>query len=598
MPVIGTAGHVDHGKSTLILALTGRDPDRWEEEKRRGLTIDLGFAWTTLPGGTEVSFVDVPGHERFIKNMLAGVEAIDAALFVVAADEGWAAQSEEHLAVLDLLEIRHGVIALTKVDRVDPEVIELGRLEISERLAGTSLAAAPVVAVSATTGEGMDELRSALEAAAVAGSPQPTGRPRMWIDRSFSIAGAGTVVTGTLLGGGLEVGTTIEVWPAAGTQEAETARIRGLETHEAKVEHADPHRRVAANLVGIERGEITRGAMLGKPGEWAATQRFLAQFRTPRYLEELAPRGAFQVHIGSGAWPLRLRQIEPGIAVCELSSRLCLQVGDRFILRDTGRRTVVGGGQVLDPAPPRKGPAIRASAQTLINRPRATPDQIADALLAVRRTAFAATLAAHSGGGSPREAMVADDQLVHTDEAIRLTTILVEEVARFHETNPLRPGIGVPQLSGRLATSPAVVEALARSDHRLALDQGLVALARRQATIDPTADPAWIRARSVLHAAGLTVPRIAELGLNADLFHALVRAGELVKIGADLAYLPSQVDELLAVLVTMPTDFTVSAFREAAGISRKYAVPFLEWTDSTGRTIRQSDRRTARKAPT
>jgi selenocysteine-specific elongation factor len=191
MPVVGTAGHVDHGKSTLVKALTGRDPDRWEEEKRRGLTIDLGFAWTVLPDGIEISLVDVPGHERYMRNMLAGIESIDVALLVVAADEGWKAQSEEHLAVLDLLEVRHGVVALTKIDRVETDLVELAAAEITEKLVGTSLQDTPIIPVSATTGEGLDSLREALSLAVNRAQRPVTGRSRMWIDRSFTIAGAG-----------------------------------------------------------------------------------------------------------------------------------------------------------------------------------------------------------------------------------------------------------------------------------------------------------------------------------------------------------------------------------------------------------------------
>lgn len=222
MPLIGTAGHVDHGKSTLVEALTGRDPDRWAEEKRRGLTIDLGFAWTTLGSAGEVSFVDVPGHERFLKNMLAGIEAIDVALFVVAADEGWMPQSEEHLAVLDLLGVDSGVVALTKTDAVDDEMIALIQMEIADRLVGTSLESAPILPVSARTGRGLDGLRAALAERAMA-ADHPGDRPRLWIDRAFSMAGSGTVVTGTLTEGPIRVGDEIVLFPVR-----KRTRVRGL----------------------------------------------------------------------------------------------------------------------------------------------------------------------------------------------------------------------------------------------------------------------------------------------------------------------------------------------------------------------------------
>ncbi|MGH3649482.1 MAG: selenocysteine-specific translation elongation factor, partial [Acidimicrobiia bacterium] len=245
MPLIGTAGHVDHGKSTLIQRITGRDPDRWAEEKRRGLTIDLGFAWTTLPDGTEVSFVDVPGHEKFLKNMLAGIEAIDVALFVVAADEGWMPQSEEHLAVLDLLEVGRGVVALTKVDLVEEDLAELAAAETADRLAGTSLEASEIIPVSGMTGEGVSDLLDALVAqmpdSHVAGS-----RPRLWVDRSFTLPGAGTILTGTLLDGALSVEDVVEVYPTGNL-----GRVRAIQSHEKSHQRIGPGRRVALNVSGV-----------------------------------------------------------------------------------------------------------------------------------------------------------------------------------------------------------------------------------------------------------------------------------------------------------------------------------------------------------
>ena len=594
MPVIGTAGHVDHGKSTLTLALTGRDPDRWDEEKRRGLTIDLGFAWTSLPDGTEVSFVDVPGHERFIKNMLAGVETIDVALLVVAADEGWKAQSEEHLAVLDLLEVRHGVVALTKVDRVDGDTADLVRLDLEERLLGTTLEGSPIVGVSATTGEGIEPLRTLLAAAARSANPRPNGRPRLWIDRSFSIVGTGTVVTGTLLGGPLEVGMTFDVWPAEGGVGASAARIRSLESHETRLERVEPFRRVAASLVGVEREQISRGSMMGMPGEWQPTRRFLATLRHPRHIEAMGPRNALQLHVGSGAWPVRARQLSEKTLLCELTTELCLQVGDRFILRDTGRRAVVGGGQVLDPAPATRGEALRRSADELTTALEGGSDHIAGALLSLRRFATPTTLRAHSGGGHPQHAVTVGELLLHADEARRLTSSLVEMVDSFHRANPMRPGAPFTLLANRLNVSAAVVEALARTESQLSVEHGLVSHRGRAEAADPTSAPQWLSVRQLLEADGLAVPRIGELGLDPELFHALVRAGALIKISDELAYLPDQVRTLLTVLGSMPPEFTVSDFREAAAITRKYAVPFLEWTDLQGKTLRRADTRTVR----
>ncbi|RPI23703.1 MAG: selenocysteine-specific translation elongation factor, partial [Actinobacteria bacterium] len=348
MAIVGTAGHVDHGKSTLVAALTGRDPDRWVEEKERGLTIDLGFAWADLGEGHEVGFVDVPGHERFIKNMLAGVGGVDVALLVVAGDEGWMPQTEEHAAVLDLLDISHGVIAITRIDLADPDTIDLVHLDVAERVAGTALESWPVVAVSAVTGAGIDELRAALRGQlAAAGPARDLGRPRLWIDRSFVISGAGVVVTGTLVDGVLTKDTLMMLYPAG-----REVRIRGLQTHERSTEAALPGRRTAVNLTGIERGEAPRGTMLGRPQAFVVTRRILATVAPVRSLTEpLTDRGAYHLHLGTATVPVRVRFLGEDAALLRLGAEVAAAMGDRFILRETGRRAVVGGGRILDPVP-------------------------------------------------------------------------------------------------------------------------------------------------------------------------------------------------------------------------------------------------------
>src|SRR5687768_2420058 len=264
--VVATAGHVDHGKSSLIVRLTGMDPDRWDEEKRRGLTIDLGYAWGELPSGREVGFVDVPGHERFIANMLAGVGPVRLILFVVAANEGWRQQSEEHLAILEVLGVAGGVIALTKRDLVDDDGLDLAEEEVRERIAGTVLSDARIVPVSAVSGEGLDDLRSALDDMLSRTPPPEETRARLFVDRVFTIAGAGTVVTGTLGGAPLEVGDEVELYP-----HARNARIRSLQTHKRSEDRAEPVSRVAANLAGTDRQELARGDVLGPPLAWRPT---------------------------------------------------------------------------------------------------------------------------------------------------------------------------------------------------------------------------------------------------------------------------------------------------------------------------------------
>ncbi len=596
MPVIGTAGHVDHGKSTLVEGLTGRDPDRWDEEKRRGLTIDLGFAWTTLPDGTEVSFVDVPGHERFIKNMLAGTEAIDVALLVVAADEGWMPQSEEHLAVLDLLGVRHGVVAVTKTDRVDEDLLELAVLEVEEHLAGTVFADAPLIPVAAPTRAGHESLLEHLVKAVDSAGREslPNGRSRLWIDRAFTISGAGTVVTGTLTDGSVRVGDRLELWP--GNHEV---RIRGLQSHEQELESVAPSTRCAMNLAGLERQEVQRGSMLGLPGQWAPSDLLLVDVRTARYVEDpLTNRGAYHLHLGSGSWPVTLRLVEDaelsgsGAALLKLPARIPVVAGDRFILRETGRRSVVGGGRVLDPAPsPRRGETLK-SLSGLRAALDEGADSIADALLGTRKTEDLARLAAHSGGGRPTDAVIVKGRAMARQHAHQTTARAVAAVRSFQSENPLRPGIQKASLASGIDVDLDFLEALIASSDELRDDGATVATADFAGGLDAEREADWESVRDQLRMAGLAVPRIKELSIDPDLLHALLRDARIVRIGPELVYLPEQIEGLIERTKTMPTPFTVAEFRDHFGLSRKYAVPLLEWMDANGVTERDGDVRT------
>jgi selenocysteine-specific elongation factor len=340
--VVATAGHVDHGKSSLILRLTGIDPDRWEEEKRRGLTIDLGYAWCPLPSGREIGFVDVPGHERFIGNMLAGVGPVRLVMFVVAADEGWKPQSEEHLQILDVLGVAGGVIALTKRDLVDDDALTRASLDIRARIAGTALEGAPIIAVSSVTGEGVEELSEALDLMVDAAAAAPDARARLFVDRVFKIKGAGTVATGTLGGDCIEVGDEVELYPTG-----RRARVRSLQTHKTQQERACPVARVAANLVGAEPGELHRGDVLGFPGEWRSTRLFDAVLRPVRgSVHAVTSRGAFKLYAGAAEADVTIRflggtKLEPGgesFARVRSSHPLVLDVFDRFVLRELDRR--------------------------------------------------------------------------------------------------------------------------------------------------------------------------------------------------------------------------------------------------------------------
>ncbi|MGH2819515.1 MAG: selenocysteine-specific translation elongation factor, partial [Actinomycetota bacterium] len=365
MHVIGTAGHVDHGKSTLVQRLTGIDPDRFAEEKRRGLTIDLGFAWLPLPSGREIGLVDVPGHERFIKNMLAGAGGISVCLFVVAANEGWMPQSSEHLAILDVLGVSHGVVALTKKDTVDDETLEMAIAEVEERVAQSSLKGAPIVPCSGTTGEGLHALVGEIDRAVGSAPPAPDlDRPRLWVDRVFTIAGAGTVVTGTLAGGSLAVGDEVVISP-----EQRRARVRSIQSHKKEVAGIAPGNRVALNLAGLERQGAERGDAVVRHGQWRPTARVDALIRVvPSFVSGrdhlLTEKGAHLLYAGSAETPVRVKLLtdealaagESGFAQLYLRDPLPLARGDRFVLRDAGRILTFGGGEVLDPLP---GPARR-----------------------------------------------------------------------------------------------------------------------------------------------------------------------------------------------------------------------------------------------
>ena len=585
MPVIGTAGHVDHGKSTLIERITGRDPDRWAEEKQRGLTIDLGFAWATLPGGTEVSFVDVPGHERYLKNMLAGIEAIDVALFVVAADEGWMPQSEEHLAVLDLLEVDTAVIALTKTDLATDDLIELALLETAEQLKGTSLQDAQVVPVSGTTGDGISNLIESLDRLVARVTVPDESRPRLWVDRSFTSSGAGTIVTGTLLGGSLATGQTVEVFPA-GT----TSRIRGIQSHEKSLEAAEPGSRVALNLSGIDRDSISRGDMIGLPGQWDSTARLLASVRTARYSEPLEQKGAFQLHMGSSVREMRITAKSDDHAVLQLDRLIPAAVGDRFVIRDTGRRLVVAGGRVVDPRP---GASRRSIAAALAVDPASSPDEIATSLLDLRGIEQESRLEAHSRGGRPTAAVQAGGVFASEKHFDDLTIRAMKSVANEHERHPLRVGLPAATLAERLGAGVELLELVVSEEPGLEREGPYVRLADHRVEVGTEGQAAWDGVRQAL-TQGLDVPSVSELSLDPELLHVLIRQGDLVRVSSELVYLSSQIEELTKAIEALPNEFTVSDFRDAVGLSRKYAVPILEWADIEGLTIRRGNFRTVR----
>ncbi len=578
MPLIGTAGHVDHGKSTLVLALSGRDPDRWAEEKRRGLTIDLGFAWADIGGGVEVSFVDVPGHERYLKNMLAGVDAIDIAILVVAANEGWMPQTEEHLAVLDLLEVTSGVVALTKVDMVDGEMAALASAEVADRLEGTSLAGSMVVPMSALSGSGVRELRAELLRLCQRLAPPGGSRPRLWIDRSFSIPGAGTVVTGSLLGGVLDVGDEVRIYPGN-----DTARIRSLQSHEKDVARALPGTRVAVSLVGPAVSDVGRGVMVAKDGQWRTTDRLVVSIRPARYVEEVTPRGAYQMHIGTVTLNARILKLAADRALISVDRPVAATMGDRFILRDTGRRRVIAGGAVLDPAPSPGSLAADLSADE-------PPDTRAGRLLAIRCMGQLVDITNDSGGGTPLDAVSVGDLVISSAFLKRLVAAAEQRVRLEHDERPMRSGIPMAALPGAMDVPRSVIERAIQGSTLLEVRGPDVALKDHQALLDPVAAAVWEEARSRL-SVGMAVPTVAELDVDAELLHLLIRRGDLVRVAESLVYLPDQIEDIITIVARLEAPIGVGDFKDASGLSRKYAVPILEWLDDRGYTVRRAEGR-------
>jgi selenocysteine-specific elongation factor len=606
--VVATAGHVDHGKSALIVRLTGIDPDRWEEEKRRGLTIDLGYAWCTLPSGREIGFVDVPGHERFVRNMLAGVGPVRLVLFVVAADEGWKPQSEEHLQILDVLGVAGGVIALTKSDLVDDETLALARDEVRERVAGTALAVASVVPVSARTGAGIDELTTALDAMLEAAPPPDDARTRLFVDRVFTITGAGTILTGTLTGGCLTVGDDAEIYPTG-----RRVRIRGLQTHKEAEERACPVTRVAANVVGAEREDLARGGVLGAPDAWRPTTRFDGVLRAVRALDHpITERGAYTVHAGAAETGARIRLDAPlergggSVHVRVHTTRpLVLDVGDRFVLREEGRHETVGGGIVLDVQPPRRFSDPRHLA-ALDERRTTDRAQVAASLIRERGALRVRDLAVLTGAPPPED-LRAGDWLVADAVRAAAHEAVVAELTEHHRAHPLDEGAPLARVrdaAGRAARAvgasadpdlvDAVVGALASSG-ALVRTATSVRLPSHRVALDDRADDVQRLLDAIGGARESRPPTVRELvasGIALELIEAASRAGSVVQIAPDIVVAPSLIDRALRLIRAHASEgITVSTIRESLDTSRKYAVPLAEWLDREGRTVRRGDLR-------
>ncbi|MDQ1628266.1 MAG: selenocysteine-specific elongation factor [Actinomycetota bacterium] len=592
MHVLATAGHVDHGKSTLVRALTGMEPDRWAEERRRGMTIDLGFAWTTLPDGEVVAFVDVPGHERFVPNMLAGVGPVPAVVVVVAADEGWRQQSAEHLRALDALAVRHGLLVVTRSDRADPAAAtDQARREIGH----SSLGAVEAVAVSGTTGAGLGELRAALSRL-VAQLPAPdlADDVRLWVDRSFTVPGAGTVVTATLARGSLRVGDTLTIGPGG-----REVRVRGLHSLGRPCESAAAVARVAVNLRGVDHDDVRRGDALTTPGAWLATSEVDVRVRPDGALHGVAPGTHLVLHVGTAAVPARVRRLGADTARLRLAAPLPLRIGDRAVLREPSNHEQTLGVQVLDPRPPaltRRGDAARRAAAL------AALDGTPDASAEVSRRGLVTTdQLRRLGVRGDLPAPLADGWLV--DPALRADLarqlhLLVDEHRRSH---PLEHGIAVGAAARCLGLpSTALLSALAPAD--LVVHEGRVLAATAARALPAPVQRAVDEVRDGLAGHPFAAPeahRLHELGLGRRELAAAAAAGLLMVIGDGIVLLPDAAERAATALVALGGPFTVSDARRAWGTSRRVALPLLELLDRSGVTTRLPDggRRLADQRP-
>jgi selenocysteine-specific elongation factor len=574
MEVIATAGHVDHGKSALVRALTGMEPDRWAEERRRGLTIDLGFAWTTLPTGRRIAVVDVPGHERFIGNMLAGVGSVPAALLVVAADDGWSAQTAEHVAVLDALGVRNALLAVTKADLADPAPV---LADLRERLVATSMGDVPGVAVSARTGAGLPELTRALDMLfAALPAPEADGAVRLWIDRAFTIRGAGTVVTGTLSAGTVSAGDRFRL----GEREVV---VRGIQSLGEPVESITATARVALNLRGVAVEEISRGDALLTPGAFRRTD--VVDVTLAAEPERLPAEVV--VHVGSATVGARLRPLDGAVVRLRLAMALPLRVGDRLLLRDPGTRRVVGADvRDVDPPELRRRGAARLRAAELAAQPEGAAGAGAD--LARRRIVRAEDFAA-MGWPVPGGATVHGPWLLAAGLADELAARVPDVVTRYRRLRPLEPGPPAEVVRRALELPDAeLVSALVRTP--LELREGRVV--DGTAALPPEVQRAVDAVRARLAEDPFAAPEAPDLlaaGLGTRELGAAVRSGQLVRI-ADAVYLAPGIAEIArARLVGIAQPFTLSQARQVWGTSRRVAVPLAEWLDAHDVTVRLPD---------
>jgi selenocysteine-specific elongation factor len=631
--IVGTAGHIDHGKSALVLALTGIDPDRLEEEKKRGITIDLGFAHLDLGEGIRVGFIDVPGHERFVRNMLAGVGGIDLVILVVAADESIKPQTREHFDICKLLGIRKGLVAITKSDLVDREIMDLVRLEMQEFVRGSFLEDAPLLRVSAKTGEGLEALKDELRRLALEVTPKPEELPfRLPIDRAFVMKGFGTVVTGTLIAGRIEKDAEVEIYPLG-----RRVRVRGIEVHNAPARTALAGQRTAVNLPGIEAKEISRGMVLAPPGLFQPTSRLDCRLNLLPAARPLKNRAKFHFHCGAAETIAEVvllegKELEPGssaFAQLRLSEPSVLMPGDRFIIRQFSPVTTIGGGSVLDNQPARRRLGDATVVPLLDTLEKGDSEvrlewlvrQAGEAPLSglVSRTGWPPAEVLRVGrvlASTNRLALLGQppELFVHQEHFQELARRVIEQLEKFHAQNPLVAGLPKEDLRSRTDTrslphpaSPsnllfnALLQTLA-AQGKVDVQGEAVRLAGRRIQLTPEEQVAKDQISAAFERRGLAVPGTPEVlaKLRIDrpraekLLQILLKENVLLKVTEDLIFHRSALQQLKELLVRRKAQsnrINVAVFKEITGLSRKYAIPLLEYLDRERVTRREGDER-------
>ena len=614
MRVIGTAGHVDHGKSTLIEKLSGMNPDRLQEEQARSMTIDLGFAWLQLPSQQTIGIVDVPGHRDFIENMLAGVGGIDAALLVIAADEGIMPQTREHLAILKLLQVDSLIAVLTKTDLVDdPDWLELVSLEVADLLAQHQLDAAPIVPVSAHSGAGLDALLAAMQRLLEGLPPRPDhAQPRLPIDRVFVVSGFGTVVTGTLAGGTLTVGDSIELQPSG-----KSGRVRGLQSYQQPVPSAAPGSRVAVNIAGISSSEIQRGDVLTHPGQLRPTRLADAHFSQLPDVEHLLEHNA-QVKLFCGAAEsianvrlLDSDMLAPGSTgwlQIRLRDPLPLTRGDRFILRCPSPPQTIGGGLILNAHPKRRlkrfQPAlIRELELHLSGTPAEQTALAARGPAPVHRTELQQTLGWPTGDLTAALTAALDAGLLIQIDSERCWAAesyqhavqrLRTALQIYHQDHPLRLGMRRPELRSRLKIKLSLLDVLIERDAQVCSDPHWVRLREHRIRFSPEQQAKADALLQILAAQPYTPPSIAELNQIAGepIVRALLDLRQLINVSDQIAFSQASYSQLVAAIRAHIQEFgeiDAKTLRDQFGTSRKYAIAVLEHLDSLGITQRIGD---------